>query len=121
MLVPIVLFLIALVTVVCAGLLGVSILKGNLVSIHNSQERMTATIGVLTTFVQANNTSLAVNFEQHADLTRRMADHSARLSGHDEEIRKLRTIGHLHANKLMEIDPKWQSYRPTVKEGKNEP
>jgi hypothetical protein len=28
----------------------------------------------------------------------------------DEQISRLRTTGHLHANKLMEIDPAWRGY-----------
>ncbi len=63
--------------------------------------------------VSALSTTAAVSGEQHRELSRRVDDIINKMGRHDEHIARLRTVAHMHGNKLHEIDPTWKPYRRT--------
>jgi hypothetical protein len=113
MLISIILISLALIAIFSAAAISMTsilALKNQLIGLRVGQDRMQSTMDVVMTLVHANHTASAVNDAQHNELSRRLADQASKISEHDEQISRLRTTGHLHGNKLREIDPAWKGY-----------
>lgn len=84
------------------------LIKGRLGQVVDGQTRTETALANLTAQSYSLATTAAVNLAQHAELNRRIDEHSIELGKHDEAIRILRTRSHIHAQKLMELDPAWR-------------
>ncbi len=97
----------AAIAIVSVGM-AFGLVKGKLQQIGEGQNRTELAVSNLTTQTFNLSTTSAVNLAQHAELNRRIDEHAIELGKHDEIIRIIRTRSHVHAQKLMELDPSWR-------------
>ena len=95
------------VMVLNAGL-AFGLIKGKLTQVADGQLRTEAAVAALMAATGTLTTTAAVNSAQHAELNRRIDEHAIEIGKHEEILRIVRTRTHVHAQKLMEIDPSWR-------------
>jgi hypothetical protein len=100
----------AIIAVVSVGM-AFGLIKGKLSQVADGQIRTENSVAALMAQTYNLSTTSAVNLAQHAELNRRIDENTVSIGKHDEAIRIIRTRTHLHAQKLMELDPTW---RPSV-------
>lgn len=97
----------AAIAVVSVGM-AFGLVKGKLQQALDGQNRLELSLANLMTQTYSLSTTAAVNLAQHAELNRRIDEHAAELGKHEEVLRVLRTRTHVHAQKIMELDPGWR-------------
>ncbi len=97
----------AAIAIVSVGM-AFGLVKGKLQQVSEGQNRTEQAVSNLMTQTYSLSTTAAVNLAQHAELNRRIDEHAIELGKHDEAIRVLRTRTHVHAQKIMELDPSWR-------------
>ncbi len=100
----------AVIAVVSVGM-AFGLIKGKLSQVADGQTRTETAVAALMTQTYSLSTTAAVNLAQHAELNRRIDEHAIELGKHDEALRIIRTRSHVHAQKLMEMDPSWRPAR----------
>jgi|KBSSwiStaDraftv2_1062776.scaffolds.fasta_scaffold29660_6 hypothetical protein len=97
----------AVIAIASVGM-AVGLIKGQLKQVSDGQNRTELAVAALMTQTYSLSTTSAVNLAQHAELNRRIDEHAIELGKHDESIRIIRTRTHVHAQKIMELDPSWR-------------
>ena len=97
----------AAIAIVSVGM-AFGLVKGKLQQVSEGQNRTELAVAQLMTQTYSLSTTSAVNLAQHAELNRRIDEHAIELGKHDEAIRIIRTRTHVHAQKIIELDPSWR-------------
>lgn len=86
-------------------------------TVESGQSRLEKAIGDLGREVAVLTTADAVNTRNHEDVMRRVGAIEAELRQQGDRINAMRIQVHMHSSKLQSIDPSWEPYRPTLREG----
>lgn len=100
----------AISALVAAGIV-VGVIQGTLKSLVEGQNHMQETLDELKENVGDLTIKSAVNASEHEDILRRIGELEHISIQMSEKIRVLSVRSHLHANKLMQMDPAFKPYR----------
>ena len=93
---------------------GVGVILQSIRTLTRGQEALQSAVQELTSALSKLATASAVNAAQHDDITRQIAEIHQTLGKQGEQIVRLRTRVHVHANKLQELDPGWKAFEAEV-------
>ena len=100
----------SLVMAVLAAGVTVGVLRGTLMNVVEGQKGLLEAVTKLATSVATLTTQVALNSHQYEELSRRISTSETKMGELSEICRVLRTRSHIHANKLMELDPSFKLY-----------